>query len=139
MANLLSLLDSVFLLFQNFPRRIAHSELKCDLVCDESLFNSTHPLSEPNFRYTRGIRVRDAFQSLFDKRHPRSVSHSLSPAGLSNYIHDPIDLTFFDMFVLIHRMCPFPLLLHITVEYCLISNAKCINGLQNYTILSTRI
>ena len=110
MANLLSLLDSAFLLFRNFPSRIAHSELKCDLACDESLFNSPHPLSEPNFRYTRGMRVWDAFQSLFDKRQPHGVSHSSNPAGLSNYIHNPINLSLFDMFILIHRMCPSPFL-----------------------------
>ncbi|KGO75953.1 Zinc finger, C2H2 [Penicillium italicum] len=84
--SMISLLDCAFLFFQNFPCRLTHTEMDFDLPCDESLFFSDHPFAEPNFRFSRGLRVSEAFEHLFDE------------AAESN----PMDLTVLDMFILIH-------------------------------------
>lgn len=86
--SIISLLDGAFFFFQNFPCRLTHTEMQCDLPCDESLFLSEHPFAEPNFRFSRGLTVSEAFKNLFDE-----VPES-----------NPMDLTALDMFILIHSM-----------------------------------
>jgi hypothetical protein len=85
---MISLLDCAFFFFQNYPCRLAHTEMECDLPCDESLFVSEHPFAEPNFRFQRDLRLSEAFRNLFDEA-PES---------------SPMDLTALDMFILIHSM-----------------------------------
>lgn len=62
--------------------------MECDLPSDESLFFSEHPFAEPNFRFSRGLRISEAFKNLFDET-PES---------------NPMDLSALDMFILIHSM-----------------------------------
>lgn len=82
------LLDCAFFFFQNYPCRLSHTEMECDLPCDESLFVSEHPFVEPNFRFQREFRLSEAFRNLFEEA-PES---------------SPMDLTALDMFILIHSM-----------------------------------
>ncbi|KAJ5484340.1 hypothetical protein N7453_012294 [Penicillium expansum] len=89
--SIMSLLDCAFLFFQNFPCRLTFTEMECDLPCHESLFFSEHPFAEPNFRFSRGLKVSEAFEHLFDET-PES---------------NPIDLTALDMFILIHVLFSF--------------------------------
>ncbi|CAI7666410.1 unnamed protein product [Penicillium crustosum] len=99
--SIISLLDGAFLFFQNFPCRLTHTEMQCDLPCDESLFSSEHPFAEPNFRFSRGLRVSEAFKNLFDEA-PES---------------NPMDLTALDMFILIHILFSF-INTHMTLLGC---------------------
>ncbi|KGO70553.1 Zinc finger, C2H2 [Penicillium expansum] len=89
--SIMSLLDCAFLFFQNFPCRLTFTEMECDLPCHESLFFSEHPFAEPNFRFSRGLKVSEAFEHLFDET-PES---------------NTIDLTALDMFILIHVLFSF--------------------------------
>ncbi|OQD85170.1 hypothetical protein PENSOL_c105G02686 [Penicillium solitum] len=89
--SIISLLDGAFFFFQNFPCRLTHTEMQCDLPCDESLFFSEHPFAEPNFRFSRGLKVSEAFKNLFDE----------TP------VSNPMDLTALDMFILIHILFSF--------------------------------
>lgn len=85
---MISLLDCAFFFFQNYPCRLTHTEMECDLPCDELLFFSEHPFAETNFRFSRGFTLSEAFKNLFDEA-PES---------------NPMDLTALDMFILIHSM-----------------------------------
>lgn len=100
--NLIILMDSAFSFFQNYPCRLAHIEMDCDLPCEEYIFNSTHPFAEPNFSFTRDLTASEAFQSLFEvySEDSHSPNHN-----------NPMGLTVFDMFLLIHGM------LSIHIEY----------------------
>jgi hypothetical protein len=90
--SIISLLDCAFYFYQNYPRRLTLTEMECDLPCAESLFCSDHPFAEPNFRFSRGLQLSEAFENLF-KETPESP---------------PMDLTTLDMFILIHCMYFFP-------------------------------
>lgn len=91
----ISLIDSAYLFFQNYPCRLAHCEMDFDLPCEESIFNSANPFAEPDFRVSRGFTISQAFQSLFDN--PEELQRG-----------NPMGLTVFDMFILIHCMHPYP-------------------------------
>ncbi|KAJ5427329.1 hypothetical protein N7465_002399, partial [Penicillium sp. CMV-2018d] len=99
--SIISLLDGAFFFFQNFPCRLTHTEMQCDLPCDESLFFSQHPFAEPNFRFSRGLTVSGAFENLFDEA-PES---------------NPMDLSALDMFILIHILFSF-INTHMTLLGC---------------------
>ncbi|KAJ5969068.1 hypothetical protein N7501_005316 [Penicillium viridicatum] len=99
--SIISLLDGAFFFFQNFPCRLTHTEMECDLPCDESLFFSEHPFAEPNFRFSRGLTVSEAFKNLFDEA-PKS---------------NPMDLSALDMFILIHILFSF-INTHMTLLGC---------------------
>lgn len=83
------LIDSAFNFFQNYPCRLTQLELRCDLPCDEYLFSSQHPFSEPNFRFARELTMTKAFENFLDE----------------SYVQ-PMDLNILDMFILIHREQP---------------------------------
>ena len=100
--NLICLMDSAFSFFQNYPCRLAHIEIDCDLPCEERIFNSAHPFAEPNFRFTRDLTVSEAFQSLFEENPEGSCSSSRFSS--SKHSGNPLGFTVFDMFILIHRM-----------------------------------
>lgn len=102
--TIISLMDSAFSFFQNYPCRLAHIEMDCDLPCEESVFGSIHPFAEPNFRLSRELTVSEAFQNLFDER-PEDPPHSLHES--SKQEGNPMGLTVYDMFLLIHRMSLF--------------------------------
>ncbi|KAI2674968.1 transcriptional regulator family: Fungal Specific TF [Penicillium roqueforti] len=89
--SMISLLDCAFFFFQNYPCRLTHTEMECDLPCDELLFFSEHPFAETNFRFSRGFTLSEAFKNLFDEA-PES---------------NPMDLTALDMFILIHILFSF--------------------------------
>ncbi|CAG8057096.1 unnamed protein product [Penicillium nalgiovense] len=89
--SMILLLDCAFFFFQNYPCRLSHTEMECDLPCDESLFVSEHPFVEPNFRFQREFRLSEAFRNLFEEA-PES---------------SPMDLTALDMFILIHILFSF--------------------------------
>lgn len=69
--------------------------MECELPCQESLFKAEHPFSEPNFRFKRNITIYTAFKNLFESSQQESLTQSSSDASIVN-------LTVFDMFILIH-------------------------------------
>ncbi|OQE06463.1 hypothetical protein PENVUL_c018G02310 [Penicillium vulpinum] len=87
----ISLLDCAFFFYQNYPCRLTHTEMECELPCEELLFFSEHPFTEPTFRFSRGLTLSEAFENLFDEA-PES---------------SPMDLTALDMFILIHILFSF--------------------------------
>lgn len=103
---MIALIDSAFSFFQNYPCRLAHVEMDFDLPCEESLFNSVHPFSEPNFRFSRNLTVSEAFQSLFEEC-PEDPLRPPSPSLTQNNVGNPLAFTVFDMFLLIHCMYTF--------------------------------
>ncbi|BCR89694.1 uncharacterized protein ACHE_50892A [Aspergillus chevalieri] len=103
---MIALIDSAFSFFQNYPCRLAHVEMDFDLPCEESLFNSVHPFSEPNFRFSRNLTVSEAFQSLFEEC-PEDPLRPPSPSLTQNNVGNPLAFTVFDMFLLIHLLYAF--------------------------------
>lgn len=97
LINAMTLLDVAFVFFSNFPSRLATPELRFDLHCEEDLFASPHPFSEPSFKLSRNLTVYEAFKSLFskEKTQPRDAT-----------IANPLGLGVVDMFTLVHRMFP---------------------------------
>ncbi|KAJ5502614.1 transcriptional regulator family: Fungal Specific TF [Penicillium fimorum] len=89
--SIISLLDCAFFFFQNYPCRLTYTEMECDLPCEESVFSSEHPFAEPNFCFSRGLVLSEAFENLFDEA---PESH-------------PMSLTALDMFILIHILFSF--------------------------------
>ena len=99
---MIALIDSAFSFFQNYPCRLTHVEMDCDLPCEEIVFNSVHPFSKPNFRFSRNITVSEALRGLFEEcpeDPPNSPVTSVPQNDTSN-----LGFTVFDMFLLIHRM-----------------------------------
>ncbi|KAJ5298301.1 uncharacterized protein N7443_006421 [Penicillium atrosanguineum] len=124
--RIISLLDCAFLFYQNYPCRLTHSEMECELPCEESLFQSPHPLSEPDFRFTRGITLYGAFKTLFD------------PSHVAGQPPDPtqMNLTVMDMFILIHGTQSFfivlvPSLIRLAVLFSFINTHMTLVGLLN--------
>ena len=66
------------------------TELECDLPSDETLFDSEHPFSEPNFTFKRPLTLADTFERLFAYE---SDTEALQDSHLTGL----------DMFILIHR------------------------------------
>lgn len=96
LINIMTLIDCAFSFFSNFPCRLTVTEMKFDLPCEEVLFSSQHPFSEPKFKMSRHLTTYEAFRSLFaEEKSPPSTSH-----GKKN----PLGLNPLDMFILIHRM-----------------------------------
>jgi hypothetical protein len=91
----MTLLDCAFAFFSNFPCRLTVTEMKFDLPCEDLLYASNHPFSEPTFKASRHLTTLDAFRSLFrqDKSPPENQGKKANPLGLN-----PMD-----MFILIHR------------------------------------
>jgi hypothetical protein len=100
--NIISLLDCAFSFYQNYPCRLTHTEMECDLPCDEALYSANHPFAQPNFRFSREITVYEAFQSLFSEDRPMTSSDPSRPQAHRNIADDP-HFTVLDMFILIHR------------------------------------
>lgn len=90
--SVISLLDCAFFFYQNYPCRLTHSEMECELPCEESVFQAEHPFSEPSFRFNRDITIYSAFQNLFEP---------VKQEGQSADIYD-MGLTVLDTFILIH-------------------------------------
>jgi hypothetical protein len=90
--SIISLLDCAFFFYQNYPCRLTHSEMECELPCEESIFDSEHPFADPNFRFTRDLTLYGAFQHLFDSS--QEAGQSPDPSQMN--------LTVMDMFILIH-------------------------------------
>lgn len=119
------LIDCAFSFFQNYPCRLTPPESEFDLPCRESLFDSKHPYEEPNFRYSRGATLCDAFKDLF---------RSSSPASCLQRF----ELTVLDMFLLIHVLYAHTNT-HMTViaplmqlrEPCLMEDDSTIKALKN--------
>ncbi|OXV07421.1 hypothetical protein Egran_04814 [Elaphomyces granulatus] len=99
--NIISLLDCAFSFYQNYPCRLTHTEMECDLPCDESLYSADHPFAQPNFRFSREITTYEAFQFLFSEDYPMT---SFDPS--QNITNDP-HFTVLDMFILIHLLYAF--------------------------------
>ena len=108
---MIALIDSAFSFFQNYPCRLTHVEMDCDLPCEEIVFDSVLPFSEPNFRSPRNLTVSEAFQSLFEEC-PENSLHSPPPSFPQNNVGNPLGFTVFDMFLLIHRMSSFSDIIH---------------------------
>ena len=94
----MTLLDCAFSFFANFPCRLLITEMKFDLPCEEVLFSSRHPFSEPKFKLSRGLTTYDAFKSLFIPEIQSSMPSK----------RNPLRLNAMDMFILIHcaYTCP---------------------------------
>ncbi|KAJ9311865.1 transcriptional regulator family: Fungal Specific TF and C2H2 zinc finger [Paecilomyces variotii] len=112
--NVVSLLDCAFSFYQNYPCRLTHNEMECDLPCEESVFCSQHPFAEPNFRFTRNVTIREAFQQLFSEEsanskpvlgRSQSVSSAFTQTSMQNL--EDLQLTVLDMFILIHLLYAF--------------------------------
>ncbi|KAJ5100609.1 hypothetical protein N7456_006661 [Penicillium angulare] len=97
--SIISLLDCAFYFYQNYPYRYGIYEMELDFPCEQSIFQAKHPFSEPKFRLSRHISLYQAFQNLFVP--PSEESFGQSP----EYV--PLDLTIFDMFMLIHVLFAF--------------------------------
>lgn len=69
--------------------------MEFDLTCEDRLFFSHHPFSEPNFLLSRNLTTFDAFQSLFIKIPARPDVNTVD--------ENPLGLNATDMFTLIHR------------------------------------
>lgn len=95
LINAMTLLDSAFVFFSNFPSRLSVTEMKFDLHSEESFFASMHPLSEPSFHSSRQLTVYEAFRSLFSKEKLEQSD------GTTN---NPLGLGVVDMFTLIHLL-----------------------------------
>ncbi|KAJ5764743.1 hypothetical protein N7520_004302 [Penicillium odoratum] len=91
---MVSLLDSAFFFYQNFPCRLTPSEMEFELPCEESVFQAEHPFAAPNFQASRDITAFEAFQGLFD-----------DDRGSPNTTN--MHLTTLDMFILIHLLYVF--------------------------------
>jgi hypothetical protein len=97
----MTLLDSAFSFFANYPCRLTISEMKFDLPSEEFLFTSTHPFTDPKFTPSRQLTVYEAFQSLFGQQKVAVVPNQGKKGN-------PLGLNPMDMFILIHRMFSFP-------------------------------
>ncbi|KAJ5729798.1 uncharacterized protein N7483_004306 [Penicillium malachiteum] len=97
--SIVSLLDCAFYFYQNYPYRYGIFEMELDLPCEQSLFWSDHPFSEPNFRLSRNLSLYQAFQNLF------APTPAESPGRPPEYYQ--MDMTIFDMFMLIHVLFAF--------------------------------
>ncbi|KAF7587891.1 hypothetical protein BBP40_006597 [Aspergillus hancockii] len=97
--NFISLLDCAFSFYQNYPCRLSHTEMECELPCVESMFESQHPFQEPNFQYTRDISLSEAFQSLFEEEGSRATTPSTPGSTVPGIL---ASLTLMDTFMLIH-------------------------------------
>jgi hypothetical protein len=96
LINIMVLLDCGFTFFWNFPCHFSLTELNFDLTCEDILFSSPHPFSEPTFKSSRHLTANEAFKSLLthDKsQSPESDKWKTNPLGLNHV----------DMFLLIHR------------------------------------
>lgn len=102
------LVDCAYSFFQNYPCRLILPELECDFPCEEHIFDSPHPYSEPSFRFSRGIKVDDALIKLF--KEPPEKSHSSNQQAQFRSDDNTMDekFTFLDTFVLIHRTLNMP-------------------------------
>jgi hypothetical protein len=92
----MTLLDCAFAFFSNFPCRLSVTEMKFDLVCEESFFASSHPFSEPMFKPSRHLTTYEAFKSLFCQEQSQAAEDKKKV--------NPLGLSLVDMFTLIHRM-----------------------------------
>lgn len=101
--NIVSLLDCAFSFYQNYPCRLSHAEMECEFPCDEFIFNSQQPFTEPNFRFTRETTISEAFQSLFEEYPSQESSSSRQNTPLTAYESIRMELRVFDMFIIIHR------------------------------------
>lgn len=99
--NIMTLLDCAFSFFTNFPCRLAVSEMKFSLPCEESLFAAAHPFSEPNFNANRQLTTYEAFRSLFRQCKTLNIYGRTDENGFKG---NPLNLNPMDMFILIHRM-----------------------------------
>jgi hypothetical protein len=96
----MTLLDCAFSFFANFPCHLTVTEMKFDLPCEENLFASRNPFSEPTFKASRNLTTYEAFNSLFIQPNPQLSNHSKK---------NPLGLNPMDMFILIHCKYPYQL------------------------------
>lgn len=103
--NIIVLLDCAFSFYQNYPCRLAHTEIACDMPSIQSLFFCQHPFADPNFHVTRDQpTVYEAFQCLFT-----GSSGADGVATSATNSQDTVRMasrTVFDMFILVHRESP---------------------------------
>jgi hypothetical protein len=92
----MTLLDCAFSFFSNFPCRLTITEMKFDLPCEDLLFASNNPFSEPTFKASRRLTTYEAYKSLF-------LQDKTSPPTSQSKKANPLGLNPMDMFILIHR------------------------------------
>ncbi|RKF57008.1 C2H2 finger domain protein [Golovinomyces cichoracearum] len=96
LINAMYLFDCALSFFSHFPCRLTLPEMEFDLTCEDRLFFSHHPFSEPNFLLSRNLTTFDAFQSLFIKIPARPDVNTVD--------ENPLGLNATDMFTLIHLL-----------------------------------
>lgn len=69
----ITLLDCAFLFFWGRIARIVSSEIKCDLPCDEDVFEEQDPFTHLRFSFRRNLTSRTALQALFDNAHSQAL------------------------------------------------------------------
>ena len=110
--SMITLLDSAFQLYSNYPPRLELTELNNDLPCKGSLFESEHPFMQDDLRFSRHLTTYQAFQLLFadDFNAPKVLSDDESgrlkvPGPTAPSID--YNFTVLDLFLLIHREFPY--------------------------------
>lgn len=95
LINFIYHFDCALTFFAHFPYRLTLTEMNFDLMCEDRLFFSPHPFSEPHFTLGRNLTLLTAFQSLFIKVPPiPGIGTEENPCGLNVS----------DMFTLIHLL-----------------------------------
>ncbi|POS86194.1 hypothetical protein EPUL_003298, partial [Erysiphe pulchra] len=95
LINFIYHFDCALTFFAHFPHRLTLTEMNFDLMCEDQLFFSHHPFSEPHFSLGRNLTLLAAFQSLFIKVPPiPGIGTDGNPCGFNTA----------DMFTLIHLL-----------------------------------
>ena len=111
---MLTLLDSAFQFYSNYPSRLELRELKNDLPCKGALFETEHPFMQDDLRFSRHMTTYDAFTLLFAEKFNATKVLSSPIAACGDPIGGPknpgpassstdCDFTVLDLFLLIHR------------------------------------
>jgi len=101
--NIIITLDAAFLFFQNYPCRFAFAELECDLPCEESLFSSRNPFTEPHFLLSRELSLKKGTELMFgDGLAAAELAYANRSSTSSSATRSRTMFNVFDMFILIH-------------------------------------
>ncbi|KAL1310479.1 hypothetical protein AAFC00_000769 [Neodothiora populina] len=101
--NCIWLVDCSFIFFVNFPPHFDVTEMQCDLPSKDSLFESLHPFSLPDFSPSRRTTILDILQ---DYLHPEKDVDGRCIDPLSKFNAGPTGkgMLAFDTFVVIHAL-----------------------------------
>lgn len=122
---MIRLLDFAFIFYSNYPCILTFAELRTDLPCESSLFESEHPFAEEEFCFSRNTTASDALNLLFQASDPvpgarpvktrMTASLLLENAGKSR----SRIITLQDLYLLVHSKLVF---LSLSATYMLITS-----------------